>query len=41
VWQIQSADLDDPKSVADRFRSNHTVGAIVFGSLVAGNWFMI
>jgi 4-hydroxybenzoate polyprenyltransferase len=41
VWQIQSADLDDPLSVADRFRSNHTVGAIVFGSLVAGNWFMI
>jgi len=37
AWQIQSADLDDPQSVGDRFRSNHTVGAIVFVSLVAGN----
>ena len=36
VWQVQSADLDDPQSVGDRFRSNHTVGAIVFGSFVAG-----
>jgi 4-hydroxybenzoate polyprenyltransferase len=37
VWQIQTADLEDPQNLGDRFRSNHTVGAIVFGSIVAGN----
>ncbi|KAI2508869.1 UbiA prenyltransferase family [Fragilaria crotonensis] len=37
VWQIQTADLDNPQNLAERFRSNHTVGAIVFGSIVLGN----
>lgn len=37
VWQIQTADLDNPQNLAERFRSNHTVGAIVFGSIVVGN----
>jgi 4-hydroxybenzoate polyprenyltransferase len=37
LWQIQTADLEDPQNLGDRFRSNHTVGAIVFGSIVAGN----
>jgi 4-hydroxybenzoate polyprenyltransferase len=37
LWQIETADLEDPQNLGDRFRSNHTVGAIVFGSIVAGN----
>jgi 4-hydroxybenzoate polyprenyltransferase len=37
LWQIQTANLEDPHNLAKRFRSNHTVGAIVFGSIVAGN----
>lgn len=37
LWQIQTADLEDPLNLGDRFRSNHTVGAIVFTSIVAGN----
>lgn len=36
VWQIQTAELDNPQNVAERFRSNTTVGAIVFGSIIAG-----
>ena len=36
VWQIQTAELNNPQNVAERFRSNTTVGAIVFGSIVAG-----
>jgi 4-hydroxybenzoate polyprenyltransferase len=36
VWQIQTAQLDNPYNLAERFRSNATVGAIVFGSIVAG-----
>lgn len=36
LWQIHTADLDDPQSVGERFRSNHTVGGIVFGSLMVG-----
>ncbi len=36
VWQIETADLDDPHNLAERFRSNATVGAIVFGSVLAG-----
>ena len=39
LWQIQTAQLDNPSNLADRFRSNHTVGAIVFGSIAAGNYF--
>ena len=38
VWQIESAELDNPKNLADRFRSNTTVGSIVFASIVAGNF---
>lgn len=37
VWQIQSAELDNPHNLAERFRSNATVGALVFGSIIAGN----
>ena len=37
LWQIQTANLEDSHNLAKRFRSNHAVGAIVFGSIVAGN----
>ena len=37
VWQIQTANLEDPNNLASRFRSNQTVGALVFASIVAGN----
>jgi 4-hydroxybenzoate polyprenyltransferase len=37
VWQIGSADFDDPKDLAYRFRSNNTVGALVLASFVVGN----
>ncbi|KAL7556498.1 hypothetical protein ACA910_009061 [Epithemia clementina (nom. ined.)] len=40
VWQIQTAQLDNPQNLAERFRSNSTVGAIIFTSLVAGNYFV-
>jgi len=39
VWQIRTADLNDPHNLAERFRSNSRVGAIVFGSIVAGTTF--
>ena len=37
VWQIQTADLNDSKNLAYRFRSNQNVGGMVFISIVAGN----
>ena len=37
VWQVRTADLDDPANLAERFRSNNQVGALVFASCVAGN----
>jgi 4-hydroxybenzoate polyprenyltransferase len=37
LWQIETADLDNPQNLWDRFRSNQSVGAIVFGSIVVGN----
>jgi len=37
LWQIYTADLNDTKNLAERFRSNNMVGWIVFGSCVAGN----
>ena len=36
-WQVTSADLNDAKNLAERFKSNNTVGAILFASCVAGN----
>jgi 4-hydroxybenzoate polyprenyltransferase len=39
AWQIQTADFEDPHNLAARFRSNSAVGALVFGSLAAGNYF--
>lgn len=37
LWQIYTADLNNPTNLAERFRSNNLVGWIVFGSCVAGN----
>ena len=38
VWQIHTADLNDPHNLAARFRSNSVLGGILFGSLVAGKY---
>jgi 4-hydroxybenzoate polyprenyltransferase len=34
IWQIQTAELNNPHNLAERFRSNTSVGAIVFASIV-------
>jgi 4-hydroxybenzoate polyprenyltransferase len=39
LWQINTADLNEPHNLAERFRSNQSVGAILFGSIVAGKFF--
>mmetsp|Transcript_994 Transcript_994/g.2847 ORF Transcript_994/g.2847 Transcript_994/m.2847 type:complete len:401 (-) Transcript_994:88-1290(-) len=37
AWQINTAILDEPENLADRFRKNNQVGAIVFASCAAGS----
>jgi len=37
LWQIYSADLEDPENLAYRFKSNNHVGGIMFASCVAGS----
>jgi 4-hydroxybenzoate polyprenyltransferase len=37
-WQLLTARLDDPANLARRFDSNKWVGALVFGSIVAGRF---
>jgi len=37
LWQVTTADLENPKNLAERFKSNTTVGAIMFASCIAGN----
>lgn len=37
VWQVHTADLENPDNLAKRFRSNQQVGAIMFGSCVLGS----
>ncbi|CAB9517587.1 polyprenyltransferase, mitochondrial [Seminavis robusta] len=39
VWQIHTADFDNPHNLAARFRSNSAVGALIFGSIAAGGYF--
>jgi 4-hydroxybenzoate polyprenyltransferase len=39
LWQIQSANFDDPDNLAARFRSNSTVGAIMFTTFLGGTYF--
>ena len=41
LWQIKTADLNDPHNLAERFRSNAKVGGVVFGSIVAGKMGML
>jgi 4-hydroxybenzoate polyprenyltransferase len=36
IWQIHTADLDNPSNLAHRFRSNAQVGALIFASILAG-----
>ena len=36
IWQIHTADLDNPSNLAHRFRSNAHVGALIFASILAG-----
>jgi 4-hydroxybenzoate polyprenyltransferase len=38
-WQIHTADFDAPHNLAERFRSNNTTGAILFGALATGTYF--
>ena len=33
IWQIQTADFDNPNNLAQRFLSNNTTGAIVAGAI--------
>jgi 4-hydroxybenzoate polyprenyltransferase len=40
LWQIHTADFGNSYNLAERFRSNSTVGGIVFGSIVAGKFFV-
>lgn len=37
AWQIQTAKLDEPENLAERFRKNNHVGGIVFASCAAGS----
>jgi 4-hydroxybenzoate polyprenyltransferase len=34
IWQVATLDIDDPKNCLERFRSNHSFGAIVFLAIV-------
>ena len=38
LWQVRTVDFDDPHSCMTRFRSNSTVGAIMFCSLAVGSY---
>ena len=39
AWQIQTANFSNPHNLAERFRSNSKVGALIFGSIAAGGFF--
>ena len=41
LWQVYTADLNNVENLAYRFRSNNTVGWMVFASCVGGNLVMI
>jgi 4-hydroxybenzoate polyprenyltransferase len=36
-WQVATADLNNAKNLAERFKSNSQVGAIIFASCIGGN----
>lgn len=37
LWQIWTADINDPANLSSRFKSNTYTGAIVAASIVAGS----
>jgi 4-hydroxybenzoate polyprenyl transferase len=37
LWQVHTADLEDPHNLASRFRSNAVTGALVYAALLAGH----
>ncbi|TDH68849.1 hypothetical protein CCR75_001421 [Bremia lactucae] len=37
AWQVNSADLNDPKNLQARFASNKWFGALIFASILMGN----
>lgn len=39
LWQVKTADLTDPHNLAERFRSNSTVGMLVFLAVCSGVYF--
>ncbi|GKY97074.1 hypothetical protein MPSEU_000665900 [Mayamaea pseudoterrestris] len=39
LWQINSADFNDPHNLSARFKSNSAVGAIMFATFVGGTYF--
>jgi 4-hydroxybenzoate polyprenyltransferase len=41
LWQVHTADLNNVENLAYRFRSNNTVGWIVFASCVGGDLMMV
>jgi len=41
LWQVYTADLNNVENLARRFRSNNTVGWMVFASCVGGNLMLI
>lgn len=38
IWQVQTAELDNPQNLMHRFRSNTQCGALVFGAIIAGKF---
>mmetsp|Transcript_32288 Transcript_32288/g.39293 ORF Transcript_32288/g.39293 Transcript_32288/m.39293 type:complete len:444 (+) Transcript_32288:296-1627(+) len=38
LWQVYTANLSDHANLAERFKSNQTLGAIIFASCVTGNF---
>jgi calcium uniporter protein, mitochondrial len=38
IWQISTAQFNNPSNLAQRFQSNNTVGAIILTSILAGKY---
>ena len=39
AWQVNTARLDDPVNLQERFASNKWFGALIFGSILGGKLF--
>jgi len=37
AWQVNTADINDPINLQQRFASNKWFGALIFSSIIAGN----